>query len=410
MSSALPFSDVDLWSDEVLSDPYPVWRELRDLGPIVFLPRYDLYAVTRYDDVKTVLQDWQTFSSAQGVAFNAPLNEGLTGSLIGSDPPMHARYRKILERPLAPRELKPIHARIKVIVEEIVGNLAGRATVEAVSELASPIPLRLVRDLIGLPEEGQERMLEWAASGFNALAPMGTARVAQGFEAMDEWTRVFREPTFLERVHPDSWASRLRDAADAGEITRDEALTFLQMNYTFAALDTTIHSTSNLLWLLATHPEAWAALKANPALVGRAVNEALRIEGPVQAFSRVLTCDALIGGAELAAGRRILVSYASANRDERHYPEPDRFDIQRNAADHLAFGYREHLCLGRNLATLEMTLLLSELVDKVESLSVEHARRDINNVLRGFAELHLTYELTEASAPSAFEQLERSPL
>ena len=305
MSSKPPSLDIDLWSDDVLADPYPAWRQLRDLGPVVFLPRYDLYAITRYDDVKATLQDWATFSSAQGVAFNEPLNEGLAGSLIGSDPPDHLHYRSILERPLTASELRPVHNQIREMAADIVAGLAGRSSVEAVLELASPIPLGLVRELVGLPDEGQDRMLEWAAAGFNALAPIGTPRVAEGFAALEEWTRVFAAPDFFERVRPDSWASRLRDAADNGEITRDEARTFLQMNYAFAALDTTIHSTSNLLWLLATHPDAWTALKANPALVGRAVNEALRVEGPVQTFSRMVTRDTAIGGTDLPRGARV---------------------------------------------------------------------------------------------------------
>lgn len=389
MPRNLPELDIDLWSDAALDDPYPVYKQMRDLGPVVYLPRHDFYAVSRYADVKAALQDWQTFSSAHGVAFNDLLNDGLAGSLIGSDPPQHVHYRKILERPLVASELKPVRDRIKEMSAEVVAGLAGRDTVEAVSELAAAVPLMLVAELVGLPDGSRERMLEWAAAGFNALAPDGTPRVAEGIVSFGEMTQYFNEPTFLDRTRPGSWASRLKSAAAAGEITQQEALTFLQMNYTFAALDTTIHSTSNLLWLLASHPETWAALRANRSLIGRAVNESLRLEGPVQAFSRVATCDTVIDGAQLAKGDRLLLAYASANRDERHYLDPDRFDIHRNAADHLAFGYSEHLCLGRNLATLEMTLLLAEFVDKVEHLSLDHAVRDKNNSLRGFATLNL---------------------
>lgn len=161
------------------------------------------------------------------------------------------------------------------------------------------------------------------------------------------------------------------------------------MNYTMAALDTTIHASSNMLWLMATHPETWKTLKTNPGLVSRAVNESLRIEGPVQAFARVTTRDAEVGGTIVPKGKRLFVSYGSANRDERHYPNPDVFDIGRNAADHLAFGYDEHVCLGRNLATLEMTALLGELVARVDTLHLTHAERGNNNSLRGFAKLHL---------------------
>jgi cytochrome P450 len=125
-------------------------------------------------------------------------------------------------------------------------------------------------------------------------------------------------------------------------------------------------------------------------MTGRAVHEALRLEGPVQAFSRVATHDSEIDGYEVKGGQRLLVCYAAANRDERHYPDPDRFDMSRSAADHLAFGYSEHVCLGRNLATLELTMLLTELLNQVEHITLLEAQRGFNNGLRGFARLRVS--------------------
>ena len=389
MTTTIPDSDVDIWADETILDPFPVYRALRDLGPVVHLTRHGFYAVTRYDDVKHVLNTWQDYSSAAGVSFSPTINGVIAGSLIASDPPDHQHYRKIMERPLTPAALKQVRDRINALSIEIVDTALAKGHVEAVAEIATRMPLALVAELVGLPPEGRDRMLGWAAGGFNALAPEGVDRVAEGLEQMGDMANYFNEPDLPDRLLPGSWGARLRDAARAGEISHEQFISMLQNNYVLAALDTTIHATSNLLWLLASHPETWAELRANRALIGRAVNEALRLEGPAQAFSRLTTRGTIIGGVIVPVGTWLMVSFAAANRDERHYANPDRFDIRRDAGDHLAFGYKEHVCLGRNLAMLEITSLLTVLVDRVERLELIDARRGINNSLRGFERLEL---------------------
>lgn len=384
-----PASSVDLWSDDVLVSPFAAYRQLRDLAPVVHLSRHDLYAVTRYQDVKRVLEEWQTFSSAEGVAFNEPMNQVIAGSLVGSDPPRHLHYRSILERPLSATDLKAVRERVRELAAGLVERLVRQGSVEVVSELASYLPVTLVAELVGLPPEGRERMLEWAAGAFNALAPVGVARVEEGMAQMGDMQEYFADPALPTRLRPDGWADRLHGAMQRGEIGQDEFSTLLSVNYVLPALDTTIHATTNLIWLLAQDGERWRWLRANRGLTGRAVHEALRLEGPVQAFSRVAIRDCEIDGYEVKAGQRLLVCFAAANRDERHYSDPDRFDMARNAADHLAFGYSGHVCLGRNLATLELTMLLSELLNQVEGITLLEAQRGFNNSLRGFARLRV---------------------
>jgi cytochrome P450 len=396
MSSTLPVSDVDIWSDANILDPFPTYRELRDLGPVVHLQRYDLYAVTRYDDVKTVLEDWRTFSSALGVTFSEGMNSVVAGSLIGSDPPLHQHFRAILERPLTPVALRQVRERIKVLAEETVADALGRAHVEAVSDISSSIPVSLVAELVGLPPEGRERMLAWASGAFNAIAPEGVARVEEGVAQMGDMLDYFRDPTLPARLRAGGWAAQLRDAAERGEIDWEQFCVLLQ-NYVLPALDTTIHAISSMLWLLAGDPETWAMLRSDRALVGRAVHEALRLEGPVQAFSRLTTADTELGGSPVAAGKRLFVCFASANRDERHYADPDRFDVRRDATDHLAFGIQEHSCLGRSLAALEMTMVLTALVERVERLSLVGMRREMNNSLRGLKRLDLTLQAASSN-------------
>lgn len=393
MTTTLPVSDANLWSDKNLADPFPLYRNLRDLGPVVYLSAHDIYAITRYDDVKRTLNRWQEFSNASGVGFNETINTSIAGSLIGSDPPLHRHYRMIMERPLTPAALKQVRNRINFLATEIVKAAGDKGQVEAVSELASCIPTKLVAELVGLPSEGRERMLDWASAAFNALAPEGVDRVAEGFKQFADMIGYFENPSLPERLTPGSWGAMLRDAAKNGEIEWEQFLNMLQNNYVLAALDSTIHAISNLLWLLAEHPDTWAMLRSNRMLVGRAVNESLRLEGPAQGFSRLTKVETNIGGSIVPANKRLFVSNASANRDERHYSDPDRFDITRDASDHLAFGFKEHLCLGRNLATLEMTSLLYALVDRVERITIVDCERELNNALRGFKRLNLELQL-----------------
>lgn len=391
MAKRPPCSDLDLWTDDVLRLPFPSYRVLRDLAPVVYLQKHDVYAVTRYRDVKSVLEAWQSYSSAHGVGFNAPMNNVIAGSLVGSDPPRHTHYRSILQRPLSATDMKVIRERVRELASELVAHLLRQESVEVVSELASYLPVTLVAELVGLPPEGRERMLEWAAGAFNAIAPLGVARVSEGMESMAGMQDYFEDPTLPGRVRADSWADRLHQAVQAKEITAEEFSAFLSVNYVVPALDTTIHATSNMLWLLAEDPQRWRDLRNNRGLAGRAVHEALRLEGPVQAFSRVATHDAEIDGYRIQAGQRLLVCYGSANRDERHYADPDRFDVRRNATDHLAFGYGEHVCLGRNLAALELTMMLTELLNQVERITLLEAERGLNNGLRGFSKLQVRF-------------------
>lgn len=389
MPSPVPVSDVDVWSDENLLDPFPMYRMLRDMGPVVYLERHGFHAITRYKDVKHVLTNWQMFSSASGVSFNHDLNAAIAGSLVGSDPPQHRHYRSILERPLLPGEMKKVRDRIQELAAGLVADSLRKGSLEIVSEFASYLPVVLVAELVGLPPEGRERMVDWATGAFNALAPEGVDRVAEGVAEMAGMSDYFGDPVLVSRLRPGGWAHRLSEAAAAGEITHEEFLNLLQVNYILPALDTTIHATANMIWLLAHRPDVWAELRARPALVGRAVNEALRLEGPVQAFSRKVTQPVEIEDVRLQEGAWLMVSFAAADRDERRYPDPDRFDIHRDAADHVAFGYDEHVCLGRNLATLEMTLLLAEMLRVVEKLEVMSEKRMLHNSLRGFDELRV---------------------
>jgi cytochrome P450 len=190
------------------------------------------------------------------------------------------------------------------------------------------------------------------------------------------------------RIDPDGWAAHLYAAADRGEITPDKC-PVMMLDYVTPSLDTTILAITNAVALFAAHPDQWDAVRADRSLIPHAINESLRLESVVPQFSRVLTDDHEVGGVPLPEGTRVALLYGSANRDERKYPDPKRFDVTRRPSDHLAFGRGEHVCVGMHLARLEMTALLEQLADRVERFEVVGSRPLINNGLRGLEHLEV---------------------
>lgn len=384
--ATLPTFDVDLYSDAVLDDPYDLYRELRNAGPVVHLSRYGFYALPRYDDVRAALGDWQRFSSAKGVAMNDQMNDILAGTVIATDPPEHMRLRKILERPIAPKEVAALRGRIVELAEALAARLSEMDAFDAASDLAHYLPLTVVSELIGLPEEGRQRILAWAAASFDIMAAAGAPRMEEAGHIMGEMMEYVMDPSLPERLRPDGWAARLFNAVETGEIAPGQPEVMIQ-GYLNPSLDTTIFATTNLIWLFARYPDQWQELRENPALVPRAINEAIRLESPIQHFSRVTTEDVQIDGSLIPAHSRILVMYGSANRDERHYQMAEKFDVRRENSDHLGFGYANHMCVGMNLAKLEITALVQALLPRISRFELVDAKRARNNLLRGFESL-----------------------
>lgn len=383
-----PTSDVDLWTDEALLDPYPLWRELRDAGPLVRLSRYGLWALPRYAEVRDALKHWETFTSAQGVTLNDRMNQTLRGITLHTDPPEHDVLRNVLRRPLGPRELLSIEPDVQREAQTLVERLVSQRTFDAATDLARHLPLTIVSTRVGLPEEGREQMLDWAFANFQCFGPMND-RTRESFPVLEDAVRYSFDPTLPSRLAPGGWAARLWDAADRGEIPHDKCPVMLN-DYWGPSLDTTIFATSSAIWLFSQHPDQWDLLRADPTLIPHAVNEVLRLESPISQFSRVATTDREYDGATLPAGSRVLVMYGSANRDERKWDEPERFDVMRKPTDHLAFGHGAHQCAGQSLARMELKAILAALADRVERFEVRTMERAVNNVLRGISRLEVT--------------------
>lgn len=380
-------SDIDLFSDEALHDPYPLYRQLRDLGPAAYLRRYGVYFLGRYDQVREALRDWQTYSAAQGAGLNDIINTAWKDALICVDPPVHTEMRKLFTDRIGPRHLKELEETIHVRAQEMVQRLLERKEFDAVADLAQDLPINVIFDLIGWPGEMRGELLNFAIGSFNACGP-DAPRMRAALPRMQAMMEFIAKTYDENRLRPGGFGSTVADAARRGEITREAAITLLA-GYVVAAFDTTINAIGNGAWLFSQHPDQWRLVCQDPAKVPAAFLEIVRIEAPLQHLARVTTREVDLGeGVVLPAGARLVVSYASANRDERHYPDPDRFDIERNPVDHLGFGLGTHTCAGQGLAKLEGLAVFSALAKCVDGfIMTGPAERDPNSITRGFSRL-----------------------
>lgn len=389
MTSA-PVCDIDLYSDESISDPYSHYRTLRDRGAVVWLSKQSLYAFPRYEAVNAALRNHQRFSSAQGVSVSSRVNAVASGTLISSDPPAHDALRKLMAAPLSPGALASLRSQFQSAAVELVEHLIEVGDFDAVPDLARVLPISIVSRLVGLPEKGRENMLLWAGASFDLSGP-DNARAEQAWPHAMEMREYAAKVARRGAVTPGGWADRLIDLADEGHVSHDR-LPFLFRDFLAPSLDTTIFATASLMYLLGTHPDQWRLLVEEPALVKNAVNEAVRLESPIRGFTRMSTEDCQMEDVHLPAGSRVLLLYASANRDERKWHHPEQFDIRRRVVDHVGFGLGVHSCAGMHLAKLEIESILNAMLGRVRHLSVGKPVWALNNTLRGLASLPMKFE------------------
>lgn len=386
--TALPSYAPDLFEDDALLEPYGHYRAIRDLGPVVRLDAHDLLAVARYEDVRRVLGDPETFCSGEGVGLNDMVNELGRGNTLMSDGELHRVQREVIARPLMPRALAELQPEVQAITDALVDDLLARGSFDAVTELAQPLPATWVPDLLGWPSWAREHLLDWAAASFNTLGPPN-ARCAAAAGGMVEMFQFARDVVASGELVEGSLAAQVVEAADRGEITHAQCPVMLTA-YLAPSLDTTISAIGNAIWLFATHPDQWALLRSDPSRVKNAFNEAVRLESPLSCFSRLAARTTELDGSVIEEGSRIVVMYASANRDERRWERPEVFDVTREVSTHLGFGYGVHACAGMGLARLEGVAVLTSLVARVASIEAGTPVRKLNNLIRSFASLPVT--------------------
>ena len=386
--NGVPVYRPDVYATEAILDPYPHYARLRDLGPVVWLAKQRAYALPRFAECKAVLRDDATFVSGDAVALNPISNRLSRGTTLGSDGAEHSIRRKLVAHRMLPRALRTISDSVDEQATQVVDAALGKGEIDGVTELASALPLAVVPDLVGWPHHEREHLLTWAGATFDVLGPLNRQWLRASPSSL-QMLRFARRVVRHRSVIEGSLGHDLLTAADDGKLPHSECPP-LMVDYVAPSLDTTISAISSALHLFAIFPEQWATLKDNPDLIPNAVNEVVRYQSPVRAFARKAIHDTIISGTQIPADSRVLVIYASANRDEHEWDQPDVFDVRRDATRQLGFGHGAHACAGQALARLETEAMLRALVERVDRIELTGSPTwAINNIIRRHERLPL---------------------
>jgi cytochrome P450 len=384
----VPAYQLNLYSTRAMVDPYPHYAGLRRLGPVVWLAKQRVYALPRYAECKAVLRDDATFVSGAGVGLNPVVNRFSRGTTLNSDGTEHDERRKLVAHRLLPRALRAMSDAVRRQADELVSAALAQGQVDGVEDLATALPLAVVPDLVGWPTGDRKNLLRWGGATFDMLGPINR-HAARAVPAGLQMRRFAKDVVRRRSVIDGSMGHDLLVAADAGKLSHSECSALL-VDYLVPSLDTTISGIANALALFAAHPEQWQLLRDEPSLLPNAINEVLRYESPLRAFTRKVVHPGEIADVGLPAGARVLVMYASANRDEREWTDPAVFDIRRDANRQLGFGHGSHACAGQGLARLEMQAMLCALLDRVKRIETAgQPTWALNNVIRCYQHLPL---------------------
>lgn len=394
MPATVPVSAVDVYDPEVVNNPFEVYDELRESGPVVYFEKYGVFALPRYQEVREALSDPEHFISGAGVGLTKEGNAPIIGTLLASDDPLHATLRAVLSEQLSPRELRKLGERLQAQADALVAEAVGLGTFDAITDLSARFPVSVVADLVGLPEEGREKLLPGANAIFSTRFGPERDDIAQFWPAAKAYVEYIAASCNRETLAPGSWGAAVLDAADENRLAGTPPAQSLSA-ILIAGMDTTVNLLGSFLRILAEQPQVWADLKADPSLISSGITETLRIESPVQGFYREVRGDVELGGHRFDEGDRVMVMFGAANRDPRQYENPAQFDLRRNPLDHLAFGYGLHGCVGQHLAKMEARALLTSLLAQVESIELAGTpEQRYNPVLRGL--VHLPVRVTPA--------------
>ena len=393
MTTAADPVSFDPYQVEIARNPYPVYKRMRDEAPLYYNEEYDFYAVSRYDDVRAGHADHETFISGRGgvlemIKQNLELPPGM---FIFEDPPLHTAHRSIIARMFSPRRMRDLEPMIRDFTVSTLDKLVGRQQFDVIADIGAEIPMRVIGALLGIPEEDLQTVRQNADDKLKTEAgkPIDYETTSLlgvgGFEEYIDW-RV-KNPSddvmteFLNVEFVDETGSTRK-------LSREEILTFCNV-LAGAGNETTNRLIGWTAKVLAEHPVQRRELAEDPSLIPDAVEEILRFEPMGPFTARYVTRDVAYYGQTVPAGSTMMFILASANRDERRFPDPDRFDIHRDRAPHMTFGYGIHTCPGNVLARLEGRIFLEEMLKRFPDwhIDMENAELTCTSTVRGWETL-----------------------
>jgi cytochrome P450 len=363
----VPTSDYDPFTPEAILDAHTQDGKLRDIAPAVYLERYDVWAVARFEHVQRLLKDYETFTSTNRPFFDPKAIR--PNILLTEDPPEHTRTRSVIMRSLSAPALRKMQAEFDRAAVALVDRLLQSGpdhVVDGHLDIASAYVLEVFPDILGLSKEGRHHLLRFGDAAFNAFGPANEIQ-RRGMERAADAIAWVDRSVKRDAVDPDGLGGQMFKAADAGEITEPEAELLVRTLFA-AGSDTTIYGIGSMIRAFAENPEQWQILREDRKLVRNAFEEVLRYESPSRFGGRATKDVTDLDGVTMPAGARIMVMFLAAGRDPRKWENPDTFDIRRKVVGHINLGYGIHACAGQALARIEGQAILNALVDRVAAI------------------------------------------
>jgi len=369
---------------------------MRDEAPLYRNDRYDFWALSRYEDVEAAHRDPATFSSAHGTVLEIMGTDDLsgTGQIIFMDPPEHTILRSLVSRAFTPRRMSALEADVHTMCAELLDPFVGSGGFDYVQDFAAQLPSRVISRLVGVPDEDREEQRVNIDEIFHIEPGVGMINDVS-FNARIRLYEYLRQLVEQRTRHPhDDLVSVLCRAeitdehGEARRLTPEETTDFALLLFS-AGTETVMRLLGNAAVVLPQHPDQRADLVANPEVIPNAIEELLRFEAPSPVQGRWTTRDVTLHGTTVPAGSKVLLLTGSAGRDERVYPDPDRFDVRRQMKQHVSFGYGIHFCVGAALARLEGKVALAETFARFPEWQVDPAQvvRQHTSTVRGYAQV-----------------------
>lgn len=364
---------MQLFSEEMRRDPFPVYEQLRRQSPLISDPQGMMWMVFDYDSVKRVLADHETYSSSVAPPTGKPLDW-----IVFADPPRHTRLRNIFTRAFTPKSVSNFEPRIHEVARELINRNIERGEMDLITRYSAPLPAMVISDIIGIPPADQPTFLTWnevlqnlsSAVLVNQVSYQQLSRYGAIQEQMTAYLRELI--AFRRRLPQDDLLTRLVNTeADGEKLSESEIMGFIQLLYS-AATETSTNLIGTAVLTFLEYPEQLALLRRQPELWPSAIEELLRFRSPIQTLIRQTKKPAELYGQTIPAGKYVFAVLGAANRDPKVFAQPHRFDIRRDPNPHIAFGYGPHYCLGLQLGRLEARIAIAALFEHLPDLRREN--------------------------------------
>jgi cytochrome P450 len=396
-------ADFNPFDPKLRTDPYSVYRALREEVPVFWSDLMQVWVLTRYDDVLGVLRDHARFSSERTRARNPMVQQmesyrmasgplGTAPTMLSLDPPAHTRMRNLVNKAFTPRVVDRNRPRIQTIAEELLDALPDPQQLDVVSDLAVPLPVIVVAEVLGIPPSDREQFKSWSSDIAGSLGgPFQSADVIErSVRSANEIAGYFREQISLRRRQPrEDLLSALCAAEEQGDLLSEDELIATCILLLVAGNETTTNLIGNGMLALLRNSDQRHRLQEDPSLIETGVEEMLRYEGPAQMTSRIVLQDLDFCGHAFKEGQVVLALLGAANRDPTHFPDPEMFDVGRRPNRHLAFGLGIHYCVGAPLALAEAQVAFGTLLRRLPELEAVFEEPDWGQsfILRGLNRL-----------------------